>query len=120
MPSTFGALLKRLRLKAGLSLREFCLKYDFDPVDQSRLERGRYSPPKNIYLLEEYAEIFGLERGTTEWMELYDAAASERGEIPADLMADERIVNKLPVLFRIMRISLDWLDELLDQIKKGE
>ncbi len=122
MAIAFGALLKRLRLQNGLSLREFCLRNGFDPGNHSRLERGMFPPPQNAERLQKYAEALGLRRGSDEWMELFDTAAAERGEIPADLMSDDEIVDKLPVLFRTMRarqISPDQLDDLVDRVKRS-
>ncbi len=122
MATKFGALLKRLRLRNGLSLREFCLQNGFDPGNYSRLERGRFPPPQDTDRLEKYATALGVERGCDEWMELFDLAAAERGEIPADLMSDEEVVDKLPVLFRTMRakqVSPELLDELEKRIKRS-
>jgi len=122
MPTKFGALLKRLRLRRGWTLREFCLRNDIDPGNFSRLERGLFPPPQSTELIERYAVALGLEPGSDDWMELFDLAAAERGEIPADLMSDEQLVDKLPVVFRTMRaaqVSPDLLDELVERIKRS-
>jgi len=122
MAAKFGALLKRLRLKKGLSLREFCLKNGLDPGNHSRLERGMFPPPQDVDRLQKYAEALGIERGSDEWMDLFDTAAAERGEIPADLMSDDEVVDKLPVLFRTMRakqVSPDQLDELVERVRRS-
>lgn len=122
MSKKFGALLKRLRLNQGRSLREFCLQNDLDPGNYSRLERGLFPPPQRRELLEKYAKALGLGAGSDDWMEFFDVAAAERGTIPADLMSDEEVVDKLPVVFRTMRakqVSPDLLDELVERIKRG-
>ncbi len=122
MAAKFGALLKRLRLEKGLSLREFCLKNGFDPGNHSRVERGRFPPPQDTDRLEKYADALGIRRGSDGWMELFDTAAAERGEIPADLMSDADVVDKLPVLFRTMRakqVSPEMLDGLVNRIKRS-
>lgn len=122
MPKKFGALLKRLRVRRGFTLREFCLHNDIDPGNYSRLERGFFPPPQSTELLEKYAMALGLRRGSDDWMELFDVAAADRGQIPADLMSDEELVDKLPVLFRTMRatqLSPDLLDELVERIKRS-
>ncbi len=111
----FGELVKKHRLAAGKTLRVFCLTHHFDPGNLSRIERGIASPPQGHELLERYAAALGLPRGSDDWLELFDAAAAERGQIPADLMSDEEVVEKLPVLFRTLRarqISAQKLDEL--------
>jgi transcriptional regulator with XRE-family HTH domain len=122
MPNRFSAMLKRLRLERGLTLREFCLKNKIDPGNYSRLERGLFPPPETNDIIEKYALALGVKPGTNEWLELFDLAAAERGRIPEDIMSDEKIVEKLPVLFRTMRgkpFSSKKLDELVDKIRRG-
>ncbi len=118
----FGRLVKRHRLGAGLTLREFCLKHGFDPGNFSRIERGLCPPPHGRDLIERYATALGLNRGSDEWLELFDAAAADRGEIPPDLMSDEKVVDKLPVLFRTLRarqVAAHNLDELVERIRRS-
>lgn len=122
MAARFGKLLKSMRLEKGLSLREFCLTNKFDPGNYSRLERGLFPPPQNAELLEKYALALGLERRSEKWIELFDVAAADRGEIPADLMSDEEVVKKLPILFRTMRgdpVSAEQLTDLVERIKRS-
>jgi len=114
-------MLKKLRIERGVSLREFCLSNGFDPGNYSRLERGLYPPPSHE-LLEKYAAALAVVPGSDQWLELFDLAATTRGEIPSDLMADSRVVEKLPVLFRTMRatqLSPDRLDALIDEIRRS-
>ncbi len=118
----FGELVKKHRLAAGYTLREFCLKHQLDPGNFSRIERGLSPPPQGRELIERYAVALGLGRGSDDWLELFDAAAAERGEIPADLMSDEEVVEKLPVLFRTLRarqVSAEKLDELVERIRRS-
>jgi len=120
--SKFAAMLKRIRIERGLTLREFCLQNGFDPGNYSRLERGLYPPPRRRELLEKYATALGIERGSDQWLELFDSAAAERGEIPADLMSDEGVVEKLPVLFRTIRgkpLTPEQLDQLVEKIRRS-
>jgi transcriptional regulator with XRE-family HTH domain len=119
--SKFSEMLKKLRIEKGVTLREFCLTSGFDPGNYSRLERGLYPPP-SPELLEKYAAALAVGRGSDEWLELFDLAATCRGEIPSDLMADARVVEKLPVLFRTMRakqISAEQLEALIDEIRRS-
>lgn len=120
--NTFGAMLKRLRVKRELTLREFCQQHGFDPGNYSRLERGVYAPPQDRNKLEQYATALGISPGGDDWLEFFDTAAASRGEIPRDLLSDEEVVKKLPVLFRTLRakpVSAEMLDELVDQIRRG-
>lgn len=118
--STFGQYLKELRTKKRVTLREHCLKHEFDPGNYSRLERGFYPPPQKQELLEKYATALGIREGGDEWTEFFDLAAAFRGEIPKDLR-DNEILAKLPILFRTLRgerVPQDKLDDLIEMIRK--
>ncbi len=122
MSKKFGAFLKKSRLNTGLSLREFCLKNELDPGNYSRLERGLYPPPQSDELLGRYAASLGFPEGSDKWLELFDLAAAERGKIPEDLMKDDAVVDKLPVLFRTIRakqVSGEGLDNLVERIRRS-
>ena len=117
----FGKNLKRLRQATNLTLREFCLQNGFDPGNYSRLERGLFQPPKKSALLEKYAHALGLGRGSDEWIEFFDLAAASRGEIPEDLLSDEEVVSKLPVLFRTLRdekLDSAALEQLVEKVRR--
>lgn len=118
---TFGEHLKSHRMRTGLTLRDFCLKRRLDPGNYSRLERGIFPPPQSDELLSKYAMAIGLKRGSDEWIELFDAAAASRGQLPSDLL-DDKLLEKLPVLFRTLRgspIPAEKLDELIEMMRKG-
>lgn len=122
MTNAFGNLMKKLRVDKGLTLREFCLANGFDPGNYSRLERGLFPPPQKEELLEKYAAALGLKRGSDEWLEFFDLAATSRGEIPKDLLADEELLDKLPLVFRTLRgsaLSPEKLDDLIDTIRRS-
>jgi transcriptional regulator with XRE-family HTH domain len=120
-PSIFGAKLKQLRLAGGQTLRDFCLQHGFDPGNYSRLERGLFPAPHREDLLEKYAVALGLSRGSDEWIEFFDIAAASRGEIPRDLLTDEEVLERLPVLFRTIRgtqADPSKLDELVEKVRR--
>ncbi len=122
MAGNFGRLLKEIRKQRNLGLREFCLKNGIDPGNYSRLERGQFPPPQSAEQIEKYAVALDVERGSDLWLELFDLASAERGEIPADLMSDEELVEKLPAFFRTLRakqLSPDKLDELVERIRRS-
>jgi len=122
MRNRFGEFLKELRMRAGLSLREFCLRNGLDPGNYSRVERGLFRPPQDRTIVEKYAVALGLEPGSDEWLQLFDLAAAERGQVPEDIMSDEELVDKLPVLFRTMRatqVSPEKLDEFIEKIRRS-
>lgn len=119
---SFGAVFKRRRIAAGMTLRAFCQQHGFDPGNISKLERGRMGPPESEAKLAEYAEALGLNPDTEEWFEFFDKAAAERGRIPSDLLSDEELLGKLPVLFRTLRggkVDGAHLDDLIERIRRA-
>lgn len=97
----FGQFFKSLRLARGFTLRRFCREKGFDASNMSKMERGLLVPPRAT--LERYARALGLKEGSDEWLTLFDLAALARGEIPRDLLSDEEVLEKLPLVFRTAR-----------------
>lgn len=114
--SEFGSYFKALRVRLGVSLREFCLERKLDPGNVSRMERGLVPPPQGQEKLEELAEHLGLKKGVAERRQLFDLAAAENGRIPDDLLSDAELVAKLPLLFRTLRE--EGLDDLLRRLRR--
>lgn len=119
----FGERFAKLRREqTGLSLREFCANSGLDAGNISRLERGRMAVPASREILERYASALGLEENTDEWVEFFDLAAAERGVIPAELLADDEVAAKLPMLFRTLRgdpVTEEQLQSVIDMIKRA-
>ena len=118
----FGNYFKGLRIKRRMTLRGFCEKFGFDAGNISKLERGLFPPPQSREKLEQYAQALGLKKGTTAWYEFFDLAAASRGQIPKEILANDYLVAKLPVLFRTLRgerVPEEKLDELIEAIRKG-
>jgi transcriptional regulator with XRE-family HTH domain len=118
----FGNYFKGLRIKRRLTLRQFCEKFGLDAGNISKLERGLLPPPQSREKLEQYAQALGLKKGSTPWYEFFDLAAASRGQIPEEILANDKLVAKLPVLFRTLRgekVSEEKLDELIKAIRKG-
>ncbi len=118
----FGNYFKRLRIKRRLTLRQFCEKFGFDAGNISKLERGLLPPPQSREKLEQYAQALGLKKGSTTWYEFFDLAAASRGQIPEEILTNDKLVAKLPVLFRVLRgerVPEEKLDELIEAIRKG-
>ncbi len=118
----FGDYFKELRIKRRLTLRQFCEKFGFDPGNISKLERGLLPPPQSREKLKQYARALGLKEGNTHWYEFFDLAAASRGRVPEEILSDEKLVAKLPVLFRTLRgekVPGEKLDELIETIKRG-
>jgi hypothetical protein len=65
------------------------------------MERG-IIPPGNSRLVE-YAQCLGIAQGSEEWQEFLDLAAASQGRIPEDILSEEKLVAKLPLVFRTLR-----------------
>ncbi|MGR3319561.1 MAG: helix-turn-helix domain-containing protein [Candidatus Anammoxibacter sp.] len=117
---TFGQFFKETRIKQGLTLRKFCSQYGLDAGNISRLERGKAKPPHHEKL-EQYAEFLQIEKDSNDWYEFFDSAAACSGEIPNDLLQDEKLVAKLPLVYRTLRrqkVSPEKLDDFIELIRK--
>jgi transcriptional regulator with XRE-family HTH domain len=99
----FGRYFEQLRQAQGLTLRMFCKKASCDPANISRMERGLIPSPKGREILEKYAKVLKLVKGSDEWYKFFDLAAVDQGIVPGDIMADQDLVKVLPVFFRTLR-----------------
>ena len=120
--TTFAAYFKQHRINTGFTLRAFCLEHGFDPGNISKLERGRMAPPQAQEKLTEYATALRIVPGSDEWYEFFDLAAAECGRIPPDILSDEDVLGKLPVLFRTLRgkkVDPSDLDDLAERIRRA-
>ena len=116
----FGDFFKEIRMRKGISLREFCLKHDLDPGNISKLERTVLGPPQEMQKLKEYAKYLGIKEGSREWHTFVDLASAGAGKIPQDILTDKELVARLPVLFRTLRnkkLTKETLKELVDKLK---
>ncbi len=71
--------------------------------------------------MESYAKLLGLKKGSDDWYTFFDLAAAATGRIPQELLEDEQVLEKLPILFRTLRgqkVSDEQLDELVRTIRK--
>lgn len=121
MSPPFGEYLRKLRIDRDMSLRKFSTLAKIDPGNLSRIERGRLRPPGNKKV-EEICDILGLEPSTDEWRNLVDYAYLGRKEIPKELLSDEELLTKLPILFRKVtgaKLTDGELDSLIEAIRKA-
>jgi len=70
---TFGHFFREMRLKMGLSLRQFCVEHGLDPGNISRIERGIACPPQSREKLEEYATYLGIDKDSDDWLNFFDS-----------------------------------------------
>ncbi len=118
---SFGETVKHLRLARKQTLRQFCYEFGHDPSNWSKIERGLNPPPRDEATLIRWAEDLGLKNCSDEWNEFMDQAAISRGQIPKDLMSDDKLVEKLPIFFRTVRgseMSDEKLDDLIETIRR--
>jgi transcriptional regulator with XRE-family HTH domain len=117
MINVFGETIKKERLKAGLSLREFCRKISYDASNWSKIERGKYSPPQDEEMLNTIAHVLNINTDSLIWKELVDKAHIDAGIIPPDILSDEEIVKALPLFFRTLRSEKPTEEELNNLIE---
>ncbi len=120
--NSFGKLIRDRRAQLRLSLRSFAEKAGMDPGNASRLERGRTAAPEAVEVLSRIATALELRPGSPPYQEFMDQAAAAKGRIPSDLLTDEEVASRLPILFRTLRskpLSGEQLDELIESIRKA-
>ncbi|MFQ6671844.1 MAG: helix-turn-helix domain-containing protein [Candidatus Tectimicrobiota bacterium] len=116
----FGAFFKARRQALGYTLRRFCLEKGLDPGNISKMERGRMPPPQNREKLTQYARHLQIAEGSDEWYEFFDLASAAQGRFPEEVLNDEELVKRLPVLFRTIRgekVSDEQLNELIELLR---
>jgi len=115
----FGKLLKSLRIKKQLSLRQVCALINYDPSNWSKIERGKISPPSDEKVLKKWALILGLSKDKETLQEFIDHAKIAQGVIPQDLLGQE-FIGALPAFFRTLRNekpSKEEIDNLVELIR---
>jgi transcriptional regulator with XRE-family HTH domain len=122
MATAFGEYFRELRARMDLPLRQFCIANGYDAGNISKLERGLLVPPTSEAKLRGYASALKIKEGSEEWITFFDLAAVSRREIPGDIMADEQLVSRLPLVFRTLRgqkVEEKDLDTLVEKIRKA-
>lgn len=98
----FGSMLNQERLSRGLTLREYCRKYGFDPGQISKIENNLLSVPKDSNFLDKIAKSFKIKKNSDDYKYIKDLANASRGEIPHDLQSN---IALLPALCRKARMN---------------
>ena len=122
MAKAFGKMFKHYRMASGQTLRGFCIAHRFDPGNISKLERGVLAPPQSEEKLRHYAEALRIQVGSDEYQEFVDLGLACAGQIPPEVMADETLVPKLPVLLRTVsgkKLTAKQLDNLIEEIRRA-
>ena len=118
----FGGLVRDLRVKINLSLRQFCIMSGEDFGSWSKIERGVLKPPQDSKRLTHIANILHIEEGTDKYKEFIGAAAADAGRIPEYIMENKRALNMMPIFFRTIgggKPTKEELEEIYDQLIVG-
>ncbi len=118
----FGEMVRERRKVLRLGLREFALRAEVDASNLSKMERGVMTPPQDRALLGRICAALELDPGSAECIRLLDQAAAETGRIPADMLEDEELLARLPVLLRTVknkRPSEEQMDRLIEIIREA-
>ena len=117
----FGDFFKKKRMELNLTLRKFCVENGFDAGNVSKIERGLMAPSTDPDKLGAYAKALKIKEGSDEWQKFSDLAYASSGTIPSDIMSDEELVAKLPLVFRTIKgkkLDKEQLEKLAEEIKK--
>jgi len=120
--SMFGDLLRKRRKELRLGLREFALKVDMDPGNLSKIERGGLRAPQSDEVLERICLALEYELGSDRAQALRDLAAAETGRIPQEILDDQEVMVRMPLLLRTVhnkKLSPEALDRLIEMIKEA-
>ena len=74
------------------------------------------SPLLALVVLARIASALELKKGAREYESLMDLAAAAKGRVPQDLLSDEEVAARLPILFRTLRskpLSGEQLEKLI-------
>jgi transcriptional regulator with XRE-family HTH domain len=116
----FGDMLRERRKELRLGLREFALKAELDPGNLSKIERGRLGAPQSEEVLERISRALEYESGSDEAQTLLDLATAETGRIPPEILDDQEVMVRMPLLLRTVhnkQLSPEELDRLIELIK---
>ena len=117
----FGEFFKKKRRELGLTLREFCRKWDLDPGNVSKMERAVFPPPQNEEKKRQYATMLGIKKGTDDWYTFFDLAAISSSTLPEDIVSNQKLLAALPIIFRTARKtdrSNEDIQKLVEAIKE--
>ncbi len=116
----FGKVLKDLRIKKGLTLREVCKLVDYDASNWSKIERGKISPPADEKTLRKWAKVLRVSGDKKGIQGFVDEAMVAQGIIPTDILSQKEIVEHLPAFFRTLRSrkpTKEEIDRLIEIIR---
>jgi len=118
----YGEMLKERRKTLRLGLREFALRAGMDAGNLSKIERGKASPPQTGEVLDRIASALELDPDEERAVAMRDRAFVDNGRIPEELLSDEEIMARLPVLLRTVknqRLDSEQIDRLIQMLREA-
>jgi len=118
----FGEFVKECRMKMNMGLREYCKKYNQDPSNWSKIERGIIPPPKDEKTLELWANQLGIEQNSANWHQFFNLASIQNGKIPPSILKNKDASSQLPLFFRTLegqKPTREELESLIEFIKRS-
>lgn len=109
----FGEMLAEYRKNAGLTLRDFAEKVDYDSSNISKIERGRINPPAGGIILKKWGQALGLKPSSRELEDFIANGLSAR--IAKATLSDEEVERLMPAFFRTVdnrRVDPDTYEKL--------
>jgi len=89
-----------------------------DASNWSKVERSVNPAPKDIAVLDRWADYFHL-RGPKR-QAFFDLAALSRHELPHDIASDEKVLRALPTFFNVARgskMDQTMMDQLIEDLR---
>lgn len=117
---SFGEMVKNLRISQQKTLRQFCQEHGLDPSNWSKIERNVNPPPRDEDTLAKWARLLYLAPDTDGWRDFMYSAELGRGNIPREVMSDEKLLAKLPVFLRTVRgaeLTGEQLDDFIEKVR---
>ena len=117
---SFGQTVKDLRIAQRKTLRQFCNEHGLDPSNWSKIERDVNPAPKDEGTITRWARLLGLTPGTDVWQDFMYQAEVSHGNIPREIMSDEKLLEKLPVFLRTVRgaeLTEEQLDDFIERVR---
>jgi len=118
--NNFGNLLKSLRIKKELSLRDIYKLTGYDPSNWSKIERGKMFPPSDIEILNKWGRVLGIKGKAAQ--DFTDQAIIAQGMIPNEVLSEKELVEHLPAFFRTLRNkkpNKEEMERLIELIKNS-
>ncbi len=106
----------------GLTLREFSRRLEKDPGNISKLERGIMQPPRDENVIKELGYVLGLKENSEEMKQLIYLAAVDAGQLPSEVINDQKLMELLPVFFRTAtgsKLERKKIDDFLQRLRNS-